>query len=105
MYLKDRRPVTFTHCPGLGVNLPFNVDLLAQVTNLLINALRFHQSVRQNIMTPDAYHMKPAKTDNMDFWAHRVGYMPNMIATPLSYLFKVFPLGMVHEFCDVVAFS
>ena len=33
MYLKDRRPVTFTHCPGLGVGLPWNVDLIGRVTN------------------------------------------------------------------------
>ena len=93
MYLRDRRPVTFTHCPGLGVNLPWNVDLIDRVASLLIHALRFHRTVQRNVLTPDAYHMKPAKTDKMDFWSQRVNYMPNRIATPLSYLFKVFPLG------------
>ena len=98
MYLRDRRPVTFTHCPGLGVNLPWNVDLLDRVTNLLIHSLRFHQSLSRKVLTPDAYHMKPAKTDNMDFWSHKVRYMPNLIATPLSYLFKVFPMGMYKNY-------
>ena len=95
MYLRDRRPVTFTHSPGLGVNLPWNVDLLDRVTTLLIHALRFHKTMKSNILTPDVFHMKPAKTDNMDFWTHRAGYMPDIIATYLSYLFKVFPLGRV----------
>ena len=93
MYLRDRRPVTFTHCPGLGVGLPWNVDLLDRVTTLLIHSLRFHRTLQSNSLTPDVYHMKPAKTDTMDYWNHKVRYMPNLIATPLSYLFKVYPFG------------
>ena len=98
MYLRDRRPVTFTHCPGLGVNLPWNVDLLDRVTTLLIHALRFHRSLKSNLLTPDVYHVKPAETDNNKFWSHRVGYMPEPIATPLSYLFKVFPFGILENY-------
>ena len=93
MYLKDRRPVTFTHCPGLGVGLPWNVDLIDRVTSLLIHSLRFHRTLQTNSLTPDVYHMKPTKTDNMDYWNHKVRYMPDLIATPLSYLFKVYPFG------------
>ena len=51
--------------------------------------------------------MKPTKTDNMDYWNHKVRYMPDLIATPLSYLFKVYPFGKMkirlaineNEFC------
>ena len=39
--------------------------------------------------------MKPTKTDNMDYWNHKVRYMPDLIATPLSYLFKVYPFGKI----------
>ena len=52
--------------------------------------------------------MKPTKTDNMDYWNHKVRYMPDLIATPLSYLFKVYPFGKMkirlaineNEFCS-----
>ena len=98
MYLRDRRPVTFTHCPGLGVNLPWNVDLLDRVTTLLIHSLRFHRTLKDYLLTPDVYHMKPAKTENNKFWSNRVGYMPELIATPLSYLFKVFPFGILENY-------
>jgi carnitine O-palmitoyltransferase 2 len=94
MYLRDRRPVTFTHCPGLGVGLPWNVELIDRVTSLLIHSLRFHKTSQSGSLTPDVYHMKPAKTDSMDYWNHKVRYMPALIATPLSYLFKVYPFGI-----------
>merc|ERR1719412_3076095 len=38
--------------------------------------------------------MKPAKTDNMEYWKHKVRYMPDLIATPLSFMFKVYPFDM-----------
>ena len=40
------------------------------------------------------YHLAPSKTDNMDFFHNRVRYFPKVAATPLAYLFKVFPLDM-----------
>ena len=94
MYLRDRRPVTFTHCPGLGVGLPWNVELIDRVTTLLIHSLRFHKTLQSNSLTPDVYHMKPAKTDNMDYWNSKVRYMPDFTATYLSYMFKVYPFGI-----------
>ena len=94
MYLRDRRPVAFTHTPGLGVNLEHDVDLLQRVSTLLISGLRFHQTYKHDKLTPDVYHLVPAKTNNMRFWSHRVRYMPDLIATHLCYLFKVFPLDM-----------
>ena len=93
MYLRDRRPVTFTHSYGLGVGLPWNVELIDRVTSLLIHSLRFHKTLQSGLLTPDVYHMKPAKTDNMDYWNHRVRYMPDLIATSLSFMFKVYPFG------------
>jgi antitoxin component HigA of HigAB toxin-antitoxin module len=37
--------------------------------------------------------MMPAKTDTEAYW-NRVRFMPEMVATPLSYLMKAFPLDM-----------
>ena len=59
MYLRDRRPVTFTHCPGLGVGLPWNVELIDRVTTLLIHSLRFHKTLQSNsVMSPDLYALE-----------------------------------------------
>jgi carnitine O-palmitoyltransferase 2 len=97
MYLKDRRPVAFTHNPGIAlVDDPrpeFSRDTAMRAANLLISALRFHRSLKQNILYPDVFHMRPQKTANDNFW-NRVRWMPGMIATPLAYLFQAFPLDM-----------
>ena len=64
-----------------------------RAANLLVSALRFMKSMKENMLFPDAYHMNPQKTNNDKFW-QKVKWMPNMVATPISYALKVFPLDM-----------
>jgi len=49
--------------------------------------------MNDNILLPDVFHMNPQKTNNPKFW-NKVKWMPNIVATPLSYALGVFPLDM-----------
>ncbi len=97
MYLKDRRPVSFTHNPGISLandeRPEFRSNTPLRAANLLIAALRFQKSLQRNILLPDVFHMVPAKTSNPTYW-NKVKWMPRPIATYLSYLFNVYPLDM-----------
>ena len=97
MYLKDRRPVAFTHNPGLALaddpRSEFARDTSMRAANMLVSSLRFLKSMQKGQLYPDVFHMQPSKTNNDTFW-RKVKWMPSLIATPLSYAFKVFPLDM-----------
>ena len=97
MYLKDRRPVAFTHNPGLALaddpRPNFTNDTPMRVANMLTSSLRFFKSMQSELLYPDAYHVIPGKTNNDTFWS-KVKWMPKIIATPISYAFNVFPLDM-----------
>lgn len=90
MYLKDRSSVALTHNPGLLFpSDPSCPDGASRAASLLVSALRFDKSLKSRLLLPEVYHMTPAKTNNDAFWRHRVKYMPNFIASPLAFLFKV----------------
>lgn len=96
MYLKDRRPVSFTHNPGIMFahdSRPEFMNPAWRSAHLLISTLRLLKSYQANILKPEVFHLQPTKTNTPTYW-NRVKFMPNLIATPLSYLFKAFPLDM-----------
>ena len=104
MYLKDRRPVSFTHNPGLSlINDPreeFNRNPPLRMASVIISILRFHKSLQAKKLYPDVFHMKPHETDNAKFWS-KVKWMPKLIATPLAYYLNVYPLDM-SQFSNVL---
>ena len=67
--------------------------LYFRVANILVSSMRFHSSYRNNLLKPDVFHMQPSKTNTDTFW-RRTRFFPGLIATPLAYAFKVFPLDM-----------
>ena len=97
MYLKDRRPVAFTHNPGLALaddpRPQFANDTSMRAANMIVSSLRFMKSMNDNILLPDVFHMNPQKTNTAKFW-NKVKWMPNIVATPISYALGVFPLDM-----------
>eukprot|EP00094_Tigriopus_californicus_P003692 TCALIF_03552-PA protein Name:"Similar to CPT2 Carnitine O-palmitoyltransferase 2, mitochondrial (Bos taurus)" AED:0.02 eAED:0.02 QI:0/1/0/1/1/1/2/0/639 len=96
MYLRDRRPVSFVHNPGIMFahdTRPEFMNPAWRSAHLLISTLRLLKSYQANILKPEVFHLQPAKTNTPTYW-NRVKFMPNLIATPLSYLFKAFPLDM-----------
>eukprot|EP00095_Tigriopus_kingsejongensis_P002194 maker-scaffold966_size75752-snap-gene-0.18 protein:Tk02194 transcript:maker-scaffold966_size75752-snap-gene-0.18-mRNA-1 annotation:"AGAP008907-PA" len=96
MYLRDRRPVSFFHNPGIMFAHDSRAEYLdpaVRCASMLISTLRFFKSYRELILKPEVFHLNPAKSNNDTYW-NRVKFMPGLIAAPLSYLFKVFPLDM-----------
>ncbi len=96
-YLRDKRPVVFTHDPGMLFDpkdsRPEFRDAAMRAANVLVSTLRFHKSYAGGLLKPEVFHLAPAKTNTDTYW-NRVRYMPRPIATPLSYLMKAFPLDM-----------
>ena len=97
MYLRDRLPVTFSNTATFGTDLPNNVNLLDRVTSLLIHSLRFHQSLKNNFLTPDVHPMIPTNSNNPNYW-QQICREPDLLATQLScQRYNVYPLGMVKK--------
>lgn len=96
MYLKDRRPLVINFNPGIMLADDTRAEMMnnaMRATNMLVSSLRFHKSFKTKVLQPEVFHLQPAKTNNSGYW-NKVKYMPGLIATPLSYLFKAFPLDM-----------
>lgn len=70
MYLKSRLPIVLNFNPFMSfVDDPkpeYRTQLLRS-TNMIISSLRFLKSLRENILEPDVYHLKPEKTKNEKF--------------------------------------
>ncbi len=98
MYLRDRRPVLFTHNPGIMLandTRAAMADSDARIASILVSSLRFFRSLRSGVLKPEVFHLKPAKTDNEAFWNRYARLMPRRIATPIAAgLMSVYPLDM-----------
>ncbi len=96
LYLRDRRPVVFNHNPGIMMAndpRPEMGDTGLRVASVLVSSLRCFRSLRDGLLRPEVFHLRPAKTDNEDYW-RKVRMMPGLLATPLSYLYNAYPLDM-----------
>ena len=63
MYLKDRRPVAFTHTPGVGVTLPLTDSpegVASRVAQLLISSMKYYKAETHH--TGSLWHTYFAKT-------------------------------------------
>ena len=96
LYLRDRRPVVFNHNPGIMLDFdprPELSEMGARTASALVSSLRFFRSLREEVLKPEVFHLKPSATDNDAYW-RKVRLMPGFAATPISYLLKAFPLDM-----------
>lgn len=66
LYLRDRSPLPINYNPLLvlqnDVRPEYN-NQLVRATNLLISAVRFVMSLREEILEPEVYHMQPKKSN------------------------------------------
>lgn len=97
MYLRDRTPIPINYNPFLVFrNNPkneYNTPLI-KTTNLLLSSLRFHNSLKMDVLEPEVFHMNPKKTDN-DRFRSVCSKVPSGISWYTAYmLFKAFPLDM-----------
>ncbi|XP_017882802.1 carnitine O-palmitoyltransferase 2, mitochondrial-like isoform X1 [Ceratina calcarata] len=96
LYLKDRKSLPINYNPFL-VLLPtsdpnYNTQLV-QATNLVISSLRFMKSLKENILRPEIFFLKP-KTANSNIFQTTAKSLPPKFSWYGAYLFKAFPLDM-----------
>ncbi|XP_011638151.1 carnitine O-palmitoyltransferase 2, mitochondrial [Pogonomyrmex barbatus] len=96
MYLQDRKPLPINYNPFL-VFIPesdpkYDVQLV-KATNLVISSLRFFKSLKNNVLEPEIFHMKPEKSDTQLF-RNVTRLIPSRFSWYGAYLFKAFPLDM-----------
>lgn len=96
MYLSDRRPLPINYNPVLIMKpdtRPEYNEQLTKTANLVVSALRFMRSLREELLEPEVYHLNPKKSDTDRF--RRIARLsPSLIATFVAYAFKAFPLDM-----------
>lgn len=95
-YLSDRKPLPINYNVALVLNpdtRPEYNDQLLRTTNLVISSLRFRQSLQNQVLKPEVYHMNAKKSDTDTY--HAITRMaPSIISTYVSYAFSAFPLDM-----------
>lgn len=82
LYLRDRVPLPINYNPLIVFQYdtkPGYNDQLIRSTNLLTSAVRFMNSLRENILEPEVFHLQPKKSDTPLF--HKVtGFLPEALS-------------------------
>lgn len=96
LYLRDRAPLPINYNPLLvfqnDVRPEYN-NQLVRSTNILISAVRFMLSLREQILEPEVYHLNPKKS-NTSLFRTVTGMLPEALSWYGAYMFKAFPLDM-----------
>jgi len=96
MYLQDRKPLPVNYNPFLvyvqETDPKYNTQLV-KATNLVVSSLRFLKSLKNNILEPEVFHLKPEKSDTQLF-RNVTRLIPSRFSWYGAYLFKAFPLDM-----------
>lgn len=96
MYLTSRLPLVLNYAPFLAWKPdpdPQYMALPIRSTNMVISALRFRRSLVENVLTPEIFHLNPAKSDT-PFYRKVVTWAPEAISSYVSMAMKAFPLDM-----------
>lgn len=96
MYLRDRKPLPINYNPYLiftSESDPRYDAQLIKATNLVVSSLRFFKSLKNNILEPEVFHIKPEKSDTKLF-RNITRLIPSRFSWYGAYLFKAFPLDM-----------
>lgn len=91
MYLQDRKPLPINYNPFLVFvpeSDPKYDTQLVKATNLVVSSLRFLNSLKNNILEPEVFHMKPEKSDTQLF-RNVTRLIPSRFSWYGAYLFKV----------------
>ncbi|XP_033311462.1 carnitine O-palmitoyltransferase 2, mitochondrial [Bombus bifarius] len=96
MYLRDRRPLPINYNPFLVLNPASNPEhniQLVKATNLIVSSLRFMKSLKENVLRPEVFYLKP-KTNENNVYHTITRLLPPQFSWYGAYLFKAFPLDM-----------
>jgi len=91
MYLQDRKPLPINYNPFLVFvpeSDPKYDAQLVKATNLVVSSLRFLKSLKNNVLEPEVFHMKPEKSDTQLF-RNVTRLIPSRFSWYGAYLFKV----------------
>jgi carnitine O-palmitoyltransferase 2 len=92
MYLEARDPLPVNSNPFLL--LTEDAKKKSQITrsaSLLRSSIRFYESLKENVLSPDIYLMKGSKYEE---YKNFFKFIPNMIALYPAVLLKAYPLDM-----------
>lgn len=96
MYLRDRTPLPINYNPVLVFEnhpKPEYDNQLIKATNMIIDSLRFMNSLRKNILEPEVYHMNAKKSDTNTF-RMVTSLLPSAVSWYGAYMFNAYPLDM-----------
>ncbi|XP_053612787.1 carnitine O-palmitoyltransferase 2, mitochondrial [Plodia interpunctella] len=96
LYLRDRVPLPINYNPLIvfqNDSRPAYNNQLVRATNLLISSVRFMESLREQILEPEVFHLN-AKKSNTEFFRTFTGMLPEAVSWYGAYLMKAFPLDM-----------
>lgn len=91
MYLRDRRPLPINYNPFLVLNPASNPEhniQLVKATNLIVSSLRFMKSLKENVLRPEVFYLKP-KTNENNVYHTITRLLPPQFSWYGAYLFKV----------------
>ncbi|XP_067838411.1 carnitine O-palmitoyltransferase 2, mitochondrial-like [Heptranchias perlo] len=100
-YLKAREPLAFNHNPFLSLCFdpkPEYNNQLVRATNLIISALKFLKTLKNNYLEPDIFEMKP-KLSKTNTFKRMVSLLPTRISWYGAYLASAYPLDMSQYVC------
>jgi carnitine O-palmitoyltransferase 2 len=96
-YLADRTPLPINVNPFLVLVDPEDPAMRSQVdraSRMIFSAARFTNSLRDEVLAPDVFHLKPAKTDTP--WFDSVArLLPGFLSWYWAAAMSAFPLSMV----------
>jgi carnitine O-palmitoyltransferase 2 len=96
MYLQDRAPLPLNYNPQITLNDNVNPEKNKQAeraASLVTAALRFHHSLKEEVLYPDIFHTKPEKSKTTRF-DRITSALPQSLAFYGAYLFGAYPLDM-----------
>lgn len=91
MYLRDRRPLPINYNPFIVLNPASNPEYniqLVKATNLIVSSLRFMKSLKENVLRPEVFYLKP-KTNENNVYHTITRLLPPQFSWYGAYLFKV----------------
>ncbi|KAK6618059.1 hypothetical protein RUM44_002501 [Polyplax serrata] len=96
MYLKDRTPLPLNYNPAIVLNRSMHPECetqLCKATNMTVSSLRFMNSLKKNVLSPEVFHLNPKKSDT-EFFNTCMRFLPSRLALYGAYMMKAYPLDM-----------
>lgn len=100
MYLKARESIVLNYNPFIAFKPdpnPAQMNQAIRATNMLISSARFLNSLRENKLKPEIFHLNPEKSDTV--WFQRLmRLIPESVSFYGAYAFNAYPLDMSQYF-------